>query len=74
MNTTMDVISLKRYDILRSLTRYEDAHKRALKMAMSNSIETATGVEVRIDSPIFEIVRMYKKKIKALRKELKELA
>lgn len=65
----MSPLSLKRFSVIKTLSRYEAAYAKALKMAKAASPEEV----VDISNIKFEIARMYKYKITELRKELKEL-
>lgn len=65
----MTLLTQKRFEILRLLSRYEDAYKKLIKWT---SAEYKDRI-LNISSPMFEMARMYKNKINKLRKELKEL-
>lgn len=55
------------YILLQQLARYEDAYKRALKFASFNMVD---GIP-NLNSPFYELAKLYKNKIKKIRNEIR---
>ena len=53
----------QRFELLRQLTRYENAYKRALQFART---EGGSGL-IDLNSPMYEVVRLFKSKVNHIR-------